>query len=316
MNKKPKIAIVLPCYNEQEIIEYTTTKLNAFIEDLIERDKIDVESFLCFVNDGSIDKTWERLVELKQGNKQITLVKLSTNFGHQAALLAGLSVSKSKCDCAITIDADLQDNYLVIEDMINKFQDGVEIVYGIRKKRESDTFFKRTTAKLFYKLMTMLGAKIIYNHADFRLLSNRAIEYLSSFKEVNIFLRGIVPTVGLSNDVVYYDRIERIAGDTKYPLKKMIAFAFEGITSFSVKPLRMVTLFGSLILLLSFFAGIYVLVSFIKGTTVEGWSSNFISIWFLGGAQLLCIGIIGEYLGKVYKETKKRPIYFIEDIID
>lgn len=231
-------------------------------------------------------------------------------------MLAGLSVVKTKSDCTVTIDADLQDDYTVITEMVEKYKNGAEVVYGIRNKRESDTFFKRTTAKLFYKLMFSLGANIKHNHADFRLLSTRAIDFLSSFKEVNIFLRGMVPVIGLKSDEVYYDRIERIAGESKYPLKKMVAFALEGITSFSVKPLRLVSLLGGSILILAFLAGIYVLISYVSGETVQGWSSNFISIWFLGGVQLLSIGIIGEYLGKVYKETKHRPMYFIEDKIE
>ncbi len=241
MNDIPLLSIVIPCYNEQEIIGYTSKELLKFLDRLKKGKKINTNSFLCFVNDGSKDDTWKSLLEIKSQNEHIKLLKLSNNFGHQSALLAGLNYVKDKCDCAVTIDADLQDDHAVIEQMVEKYNTGYEIVYGVRKKRETDTFFKRITAKIFYKIMYLLGAKIIYNHADFRLLSNRAIDFLLSFKEVNLFLRGIVPTIGLKNDVVYYDRKDRIAGETKYPLRKMLAFAFEGITSFSVKPLRMVT---------------------------------------------------------------------------
>ncbi len=316
MIRTPILSIIVPCYNEEEIIDYTAKQLTSFIDTLIKKKEINEKSFICFINDGSSDNTWKQLLTLKSKLPNIKLVKLSNNFGHQAALIAGLTTVKNKCDCAITIDADLQDDHTVIEPMIKKYISGSEIVYGVRKKRESDTFFKKITAKFFYKLMYHLGAKIIYNHADFRLLSKRAIEFLLSFKEVNLFLRGIVPTIGLKSEIVYYDRGKRIAGETKYPFRKMLGFALEGITSFSVKPLQIVTFLGCLILLLSIFAGIYVMTSFIKGNVVQGWTSNFISIWFFGGVQLLSIGIIGEYLGKVYKETKHRPPFFIEETIE
>ena len=316
MGEIPTLSIVIPCYNEQEIIDYTSKELLGFLDNLKSSKKINDNSFLCFVNDGSKDDTWNCLLKIKSQNKNIKLLKLSNNFGHQSALIAGLNFVKDKCDCAVTIDADLQDDHVVIEQMIEKFNAGFEIVYGVRKKRKTDTFFKRITAKFFYKIMYLLGAKIVYNHADFRLLSNRAIDFLLSFKEVNLFLRGIVPTIGLKNDIVYYDRKDRIAGETKYPLRKMLTFAFEGITSFSIKPLRIVTFLGGIILLLSIFTGIYVIFSLLKGDVVQGWTSNFVSIWFFGGIQLLSIGIIGEYLGKVYKESKRRPIFFIEETVE
>ncbi len=311
----PVLSIIVPCYNEEEIIEWSANTLSDFLNSLKKEALINIESYLCFVDDGSKDKTYETLNKLRIDNQYLRIIKLSRNFGHQAAILAGLKYAKKKCDCAITIDADLQDDHTTIKSMIGKFNSGAEIVYGIRNIRTSDSNFKRITARIFYKIMEFLGAKTIKDHADYRLLSQRAIKFLLKHKEVNIFIRGLVPEIGLKTDMVYYERSIRTAGETKYPLKKMFAFAIEGITSFSVKPLRLVTFLGIIIILLSLVVAIYILVSFLLGAIIVGWTSTIISIWFLGGVQLLSIGIIGEYIGKIYKESKERPIFLIEEII-
>ena len=308
----PLLSIILPCYNEEEIIRDSFFKLDEFLTELISKKRINIESFICFVDDGSKDKTFDILQLLKTKSSRIHIVKLSKNFGHQAAILAGMEYSVKNSDCCVTIDADLQDDYSVIERMIELFTLGTEVIYGVRNIRTTDTFFKRVTAQIFYVLMSILGAETIKNHADFRLLSKRAVEYLFKFNEVNLFLRGIVPEIGLKSEKVYYERSVRIAGETKYPLKKMIAFAIEGITSFSIKPLRLVTLLGLIIILFTFIIAIYILISYWLGRIVQGWTSTIISIWFLGGVQLLSLGIIGEYVGKIYKESKKRPRYLIE----
>ena len=311
----PVLSIIVPCYNEEEIIEWSANTLSDFLNSLKKEALINNESYLCFVDDGSKDKTYETLNKLRIDNQYLRIIKLSRNFGHQAAILAGLKYAKKKCDCAITIDADLQDDHTTIKSMIEKFNTGSEIVYGIRNIRTSDSNFKRITARIFYKIMEFLGAKTIKDHADYRLLSQRAIKFLFKHKEVNIFIRGLVPEIGLKTDTVYYERSIRIAGETKYPFKKMLAFAIEGITSFSVKPLRLVTFLGIIIILLSLLVAIYILVSFLLGAIIVGWTSTIISIWFLGGVQLLSLGIIGEYIGKIYKESKERPIFLIEEIV-
>lgn len=312
--KKPILSIVVPCYNEKEIIADTILKLSDYLGKLKEQKQINDLSFLCFVDDGSKDNTLELLQAAQNTNKHVSVVKLSKNFGHQAALLAGMEFCVSKCDYSVSIDADLQDDIETIGLMLEKVNLGAEIVFGVRNNRDTDSLFKKATAHFFYNIMHVLGASTLKNHADFRLLSQRAITYLFKYQEVNLFLRGIVPEIGLQTDVVYYKRKKREAGETKYPLRKMIAFAVEGITSFSVKPLRFVTLLGLSIIVISIFVGIYIFLSISSESVVRGWASQIISIWFLGGIQLFSIGILGEYIGKIYKETKGRPRYHVAEI--
>ncbi len=311
-----RLAIVVPCYNEEPMLKLSSEALRGVIKDLIAKGKVSDDSFVMFVNDGSKDKTWD-LIEEEHNLYPETVkgVKLAGNVGHQYALTAGLLTAKDMSDVTISIDADLQDDVSVIEEMIDKFHEGKDIVYGVRKKRKTDTFFKRTTAQGFYKFMNLMGVKTIYNHADFRLMSKRAVEQYSKYEESNLFIRGIIPLIGYETDSVYYDRKERVAGESKYPLKKMIALAFNGISSLSVKPITMITGLGLIIILLSILAAIYAFVSFAKGVTVPGWTSLILSIWFLGGVQLLCIGLIGQYIGKIYIEVKHRPRYNIEKVL-
>ncbi len=311
-----KLAIVVPCYNEEPMLKLSSEALRGVLDDLIKKKKISEDSFVLFVNDGSKDKTWD-LIEEEHAlyPSMIKGVKLAGNVGHQFALTAGLLTAKDMSDVTISIDADLQDDVAVIEEMIDKFHEGKDIVYGVRKKRKTDTFFKRTTAQAFYKFMKLMGAKTVYNHADFRLMSKRAVEQYAKYGESNLFIRGIVPLIGYETDCVYYDRKERVAGESKYPLKKMIALAFNGISSLSVKPITMITGLGMIIILLSICAAIYALVSYINGNTAPGWTSLILSIWFIGGVQLLCIGLIGQYIGKIYLEVKHRPRYNIEKIL-
>lgn len=305
--------IVIPCFNEEAVLRETAKRIGFKINKLIASGKISEDSKVLFVNDGSGDSTWDIIAELHSMNKLYYGVNLSRNRGHQNALLAGLMVAKEKADMVISMDADLQDDINAIDEMIDKYHEGNDIVYGVRNKRETDTLFKRVTAELFYKLMKALGAETVYNHADYRLMSRRALTGLSDFKEVNLFLRGIVPLIGYKSDIVYYERSERFAGESKYPLKKMIAFALEGITSLSVKPIRMVTIMGFFIFVISLFMLIYSLIQKFTGNVVEGWSSLIVSIWAIGGAIILSIGVIGEYIGKIYLETKARPKYIIEE---
>lgn len=311
-----RLAIVVPCYNEEPMLKLSSEALRGVLDDLIKKKKISEDSFVLFVNDGSKDKTWD-LIEEEHAlyPSMIKGVKLAGNVGHQFALTAGLLTAKDMSDVTISIDADLQDDVSVIEEMIDKFHEGKDIVYGVRKKRKTDTFFKRTTAQAFYKFMKLMGAKTVYNHADFRLMSKRAVEQYAKYEESNLFIRGIVPLIGYETDSVYYDRKERVAGESKYPLKKMIALAFNGISSLSVKPITMITGLGMIIILLSICAAIYALVSYINGNTAPGWTSLILSIWFIGGVQLLCIGLIGQYIGKIYLEVKHRPRYNIEKIL-
>jgi polyisoprenyl-phosphate glycosyltransferase len=311
-NTPPILNIVVPCYNEEEVIAETIKQLSAVMDNLIQSQLISSHSLLLFVDDGSRDRTWELIEKHHSINKYISGLKLARNAGHQSALLAGLMAAKDQADCVISIDADLQDDLSAIERFVIEFRQGAEIVYGIRQKRESDTFFKRNTALGFYRVMSRMGAKIEYNHADFRLMSKRALIQLEKFKEVNLFLRGIVPLIGFKTAKVYYDRRERFAGESKYPLRRMIGFALDGITSLSVTPIRFVTLAGFLFFLVSLLVGVYIIVSQLAGTTVSGWSSLMASVWFIGGIQLVSLGLIGEYIGKIYKEVKHRPLYIIE----
>ena len=309
------LAIVVPCYNEEEMLPITFESLRGKLAELIGKNKISPESFLLFVDDGSRDKTWELIDNENKIHKEVRGLKLAGNVGHQFALTAGLVFAKDISDISISIDADLQDDIDVFEEMIDKFHDGCDIVYGVRNKRKTDSVFKRVTAQGFYRVMNFFGAKTIYNHADFRLMSKRAMEQYSQYKEQNLFIRGIVPLIGYKTDCVYYDRKIRVAGKSKYPLRKMLALAIEGITSFSVKPIRYIVLLGFLSVLLSLAAFIYALVSYIFFTVEPGWTSLIVSIWFLGGVQLISIGLIGEYIGKIYMEVKGRPRYNIEKYI-
>lgn len=309
---EPILTIVVPCYNEEEVLPETIFELNILLIDLINEKLISERSKLLFVDDGSKDKTWEIIYKEGLRKEHVHGLKLSRNVGHQNALLAGLFTAKDYSDCVISIDADLQDDIQVIREFIQKFTEGNEIVYGVRKCRETDSFFKRSTAQSFYKLMKKMGVDLVYNHADFRLMSRRAIHELERFKEVNLFLRGIVPLIGFQSTQVYYDRKIRKAGQTKYPLKKMLAFAFDGITSFSVTPIRAVLLIGLVSFFVSLLFGGYFLTLKVLGETTTGWTSLITSIWLIGGLQLIAIGIIGEYVGKIYKESKQRPKYLID----
>ena len=311
-----KLAIVVPCYNEEEVLKISSVALRNVIDDLICKGKISDDSFVLFVDDGSTDQTWE-LIEKEYAAYPIRVcgVKLAGNVGHQFALTAGLVTAKDMSDIVVSIDADLQDDVAVIEEMVDKFHEGCDIVYGVRKERKTDTFFKRITAQMFYRFMNLMGVKIIYNHADFRLMSKRAVEEFSKYRETNLFLRGMIPLIGYRTDNVYYNRKERVAGESKYPVKKMFNLAFNGITSFSVKPISLITGSGIVIIFLSMLAGIYALISYFTGHVVQGWTSLILSIWFLGGMQLIAIGLVGQYIGKIYVEVKDRPRYNIEQIL-
>ena len=308
--------LVIPCYNEEAVLPETARQLLEKMNSMFERGMISRESKIMFVNDGSKDKTWEIIEELHRSNPIYSGVKLSRNKGHQNALLAGLMTAKEKADMTISLDADLQDDVDVIDKMVEKYYEGNDVVYGVRSARKTDTFFKKFTAQGFYKIMQAMGVEIVYNHADYRLMSRRALEGLAQFKEVNLFLRGIVPLIGYRSDVVTYERHERFAGESKYPLRKMLAFATDGITSFSIKPIRLITTFGILIFGISLLMLLYSLVVHFMGKTVAGWTSMIISIWAIGGLQLLAIGVVGEYIGKIYLETKERPKYIIETVLD
>ena len=309
----PSIFLVVPCYNEQEVLFDSAGKMLDKITDLVKRSVVSENSRILFVNDGYKDETWQIIMQLCGSSNYFNGISLAHNKGHQNALLAGLMIAKEHADAVISMDADLQDDIDAVDEMLEKYNEGCEIVYGVRNKREKDTFFKRITAELFYKLMNLLGANTVYNHADYRLMSKRALDSLSQYKEVNLFLRGIVPMLGFKTDIVYYERGERLAGESKYPLKKMLAFAWEGITSLSTTPIKLITSTGALVFLISLGMMLYSLIRHAIGATVVGWSSLIISLWMIGGLILLSIGIIGEYIGKIYLETKQRPRYFIEE---
>ena len=308
--------LVITCYNEEEALPLTKKELDKKMSSLIEEGLISENSKVVLVNDGSKDKTWEIITKIHKENHMYVGINLTRNRGHQNALLAGLMYAKNHADICISMDADLQDDINVMDDMIKKYNAGADVVYGVRSSRKKDTFFKKFTAEAFYKLMNIMGVEVVFNHADCRLMSKRALEGLSEFKEVNLFLRGIVPQVGYKTDIAYYERNERVAGESKYPLKKMLAFAIDGITSFSIKPLRMITSIGFIILILSFVVLIYSVIMKLIGNTVSGWTFIVCSIWLIGGIQTLCLGVIGEYIGKIYKETKARPRYIIECVLD
>ncbi len=313
--KENIIWLVIPCYNEKEVLPETSKQLRDIMHGLINKGKISENSKIAFVNDGSKDTTWNIITQLHNEDSIFTGINLAHNRGHQNALLAGLMTAKDYADAAISLDADLQDDVGAIEQFIDKFIEGKDIVYGVRSTRATDTKFKRGTAHAFYKVMNFMGADTLEDHADYRLMSKRALEGLAQFKEVNLFLRGIVPMIGYETDVVYYERHERFAGESKYPLKKMISFAVDGITSCSVKPIRMITTLGMVVFSVSIIMLIYCLVVWILGKTVAGWTSIVISLWGIGGLILLSLGTIGEYVGKIYMEVKERPRFIIEKVL-
>ncbi|MBP5303432.1 MAG: glycosyltransferase family 2 protein [Clostridia bacterium] len=310
-----KLYIVLPCYNEEAILEQTTALLTAKLESLQKSEKITDTSRIVYVDDGSKDSTWSLIQKIYAENPWVMGIKLNRNRGHQNALLCGLMTIREDADAVISMDADLQDDIDAIDAMLEKYENGADVVYGVRSARKSDSFFKRFTAEEYYRILNRLGAKVIFNHADFRLMSCRALEALSEFKEVNVFLRGLVPMVGYQSDIVLYERKARTAGESKYPLRKMLHLAWEGITSLSIRPIRLVALAGCLSLVVALGLIIYSIIRLILGQTVAGWTSLMVSIWLVGGLQLLAIGIIGEYIGKIYLETKQRPRYKVEDIL-
>lgn len=311
-----KLYMVIPCYNEQEVLPETSKRLKEKLSTLVKAGKIDPESRIIFVNDGSKDRTWEIIRRLHEEAPVFGGVNLSRNRGHQNALLAGLMTVKDHADMAISMDADLQDDINAIDEMVEKYLNGTDIVYGVRSSRAKDTFFKKATAEGFYKLMNTMGVNTVFNHADYRLMSKRALEGLAEFREVNLFLRGIVPMIGYSADVVYYERGERFAGESKYPLGKMLSFAIEGITSLSTKPIRMITFLGFFIFLVSIGILIYSLVRHFMGATIVGWTTLMVSVWAIGGLILLSLGVVGEYIGKIYLETKARPRFLIEEFLN
>lgn len=314
MNKH-RLAIVVPCYKEELVLHETTSHLTQVLDDLVKDDLIATNSYILYVNDGSTDNTWNIISELHEANKYVNGVNLAGNVGHQNALVAGLSSAVENCDMAISIDADLQDDVNAIREMVVKYYEGCDIVYGVRQSRQTDTWFKRTTALGFYSLMKSMGVKSVYNHADYRLMSQRALRQLLRYRERNLFLRGMVPTIGYKTDCVYYDRAERFAGESKYPLKKMISFAFDGITSFSVKPVHMVLYFGIVFLIVAFSIFCFVMYSLFRGNAVPGWTSLMLSVWFCSGCILLGLGVVGEYVGKIYVEVKDRPRFNIERVL-
>lgn len=309
----PVLYIVIPCYNEQEVLPITAPLFLQKINDLAAAGKISPDSRVLFVNDGSKDNTWQIIRDLAAGDPHYLGICQSRNRGHQNAVLAGLMEAKDRCDITISIDCDGQDDINAMDDMVDAYHDGCEVVYGVRSKRETDTFFKRFTAESFYKLLNAMGAEVVFNHADYRLMSARVLQEFANFKEVNLFLRGMVPLVGFKSTAVTYERHERIAGESHYPLSKMLSLAFDGITSLSVKPIRFITGFGVLVALISFIGVIWAMAEAAMGATVSGWASTTCIICFVSGVQLICLGVIGEYIGKIYMETKARPRYIISE---
>lgn len=313
--KEPVLYLVLPCYNEEEIIEESAKRLGEKVTELIGNNTISQKSKIVFVNDGSVDRTEELIGNICKNNSMFAGLYLSGNVGHQNAILAGMMTVKELADIVITLDADLQQDINVLEQFIEQWENGCEIVYGIRKSRDTDSIFKKTTALIFYKLLQLLGVHVLKNHADYRLLSKRALEELSNFKEVNLFLRGLIPMIGFQSGVVYFDVSERFAGKSKYTLKKMCTLAMDGITSLSIKPIRIITSIGVLVFTFSILMVIYSIITFFQGKTVPGWTSNLCAVWSIGGIQLLSIGIVGEYIGKIYLETKQRPRYIVKSFV-
>ena len=313
MEAKPLLWIVIPCYNEEKVLPLTAPMFLQKIQDLVAAGKISDKSRVCFVNDGSKDRTWELIQSFAARDEHFIGISQSRNRGHQNAVLAGLMEAKDVCDITISIDCDGQDDINAMDQMVDAYLDGCEVVYGVRSKRETDTAFKRLTAEGFYHLMNWMGAEVVFNHADYRLISARVLRHFADFKEVNIFLRGMVPLVGFKSTSVYYARAERIAGESHYPLKKMLALAFDGITSLSVKPIRLIAGFGACVSVLSFIGILWAIVMAFSGHVVAGWASTVCIVCFMGGIQLLCLGVIGEYIGKIYMETKHRPRYIISE---
>lgn len=308
--------MVVPCYNEEAVLEETTTRLKEKFESLIKEDKISPKSKVLYVNDGSKDNTWNLIKQIHEKDKMFRGICLSRNRGHQNAVLCGLMQAKEEADMVISMDADLQDDINAIDEMVDKYHEGFDVVYGVRNSRKTDTFFKRFTAQAYYKMLLFMGVDIVYNHADFRLMSKRVLKEMENYKEVNLFLRGIVPMIGFPSTNVYYERHERFAGESKYPLKKMLHFAFDGITSLSVKPIRLITTVGAGIFFLSICMLIYSIVIHFLGKSLVGWSSLMVSVWALGGLQIFSIGVIGEYIGKIYMETKARPRFIVQEYLN
>lgn len=310
-----KLYIAVPCYNEEEVLPDSAAKLRDKLRSMMSDGLISDDSRIVFIDDGSADATWRLITELHESDSIYSGIKLSRNRGHQNALMCGLMTLKDEADAVISIDADLQDDIGVFDEMVRKYESGCDVVYGVRSKRKTDTFFKRFTAEGYYKVLDRMGAKVIFNHADFRLMSRRALQAFAEFHETNLFLRGLVPMVGYKSDIVTYERSERLAGESKYPLKKMLALAWEGITSLSTKPIKMITRLGIIILIISLIMLIYTLIRYFMGATNTGWASLMVSIWAIGGLQMLAIGIIGEYIGKIYLESKHRPRFIVEEYL-
>lgn len=315
MKEAPVLAIVVPCYKEESVLHETHKRLSQLLDRLITEERISSKSYILYVNDGSTDHTWKIIKEFYKNTSYACGLNLAGNVGHQNALMAGLNTVKERCDAAISIDADLQDDVNVIPEMIERYMEGNDIVYGVRRERKTDTFFKRTTALAFYRLMKTMGAKSVYNHADYRLMSSRAIQQLCRFRERNLYLRGLVPLIGYQTACVYYNRDKRFAGESKYHFKKMLNFAIDGITSFSVKPVRMIFWLGCIFLLIALCVTIWTLRAYFLHNTVPGWSSLMISLWLVGGTILVSLGIVGEYIGKIYIEVKDRPRYNEEELL-
>ena len=315
MKEAPVLAIVVPCYKEEAVLHETHKRLSQLLDRLTTEGRISPKSYILYVNDGSTDRTWEIIKEFYKNTSYACGLNLAGNVGHQNALMAGLNAIKERCDAAISIDADLQDDVNVIPEMVERYMEGNDIVYGVRRERKTDTFFKRTTALAFYRLMKTMGAKSVYNHADYRLMSSRAIQQLCRFRERNLYLRGLVPLIGYQTACVYYNRDKRFAGESKYPFKKMLNFAIDGITSFSVKPVRMIFWLGCIFLLIALCVTIWTLRAYFLHDTVPGWSSLMISLWLVGGTILVSLGIVGEYIGKIYIEVKDRPRYNEEELL-
>lgn len=316
MSRVPILYLVIPCYNEEEVLNETTKQLKKKFTNLIKSKKISDKSKVMYVNDGSKDRTWQLIKEINEKEEYFTGITLSRNRGHQNALLAGLMTAKEYADIVISMDADLQDDINAIDEMVDKYCEGSEIVYGVRNSRKKDTWFKKTTAQGFYKFMKLMGVDVVYNHADYRLTSRKILNYFANYEEVNLFLRGMFPLIGFKSDIVYYERNERFAGTSKYPLKKMLNFAWDGITSFSIKPIRLILNLGIIVFFVSLFVLLYCLIIKLTGKAVVGWTFIVGSIWLALGIQMLSLGIVGEYIGKIYSETKRRPRYIISENLE
>lgn len=311
----PRIAIVMPCYNEEQALPISSAEILSLLDKMSQENLISSDSYILCCNDGSKDNTWAVIQSLHSKDNRVKGISLAHNRGHQYALLAGLMTAKDNCDAAISIDADLQDDPNAIVEMVQKFREGKEIVYGVRSSRKTDTWFKRTTAHAFYSFQNVMGLETVYDHADYRLMSRRALELLSQYGEENLFLRGIVPQIGLDTDIVKYERNVRVAGESKYPLSKMLSFSIDGITSFSARPMRWIFMIGLILLVIDAFVAVYVLFAFVENNAVSGWTSLMLSVWFLGSLILMGLGIVGEYIGKIFIEVKNRPRYAIKDYL-